>query len=165
MTSGRNMENGAGVGLERGAVKMRMCMRMRVRMCMRIRALRETRYASKAFCFALLPRDAFQVQLAAVLRPDVPSQCTERRKHVKIPSYIWSHRLVYWAPPNLVLRAWFLDNALVQRRTASLGSRVCSQGSCRCNGRPGFVHEGIFVEGGDTWVGHLGQQRLADGRV
>jgi hypothetical protein len=49
-------------------------------------------------------------------------------------SYIRCHWLVNWAPPNLILRAWLLDNSLVKRGTSSLCPRVCSEGTAGCDG-------------------------------
>lgn len=55
-------------------------------------------------------------------------------------TYIWSHWLVNRAPPDLVLRRWLLDNTLVERRSTSLLSRVCSKSTARCDGRTGLVN-------------------------
>lgn len=70
-------------------------------------------------------------------------------------THLRRHRLVDRAPPDVVLGAVLLHNALVGRRTASLSTRVRGEGACGCDGGTGLVDERILVQGGNGRVGDL----------
>lgn len=78
----------------------------------------------------------------------------ERRYRIA-STYIWAHGLVDGTPPDVILGSGLLDDALVEGRTAGLGTRVCREGTAGSDRGTGFVDEGVFVEGGDGGVGNL----------
>lgn len=51
--------------------------------------------------------------------------------------------------PNVVLGRGFLDNSLVKRRSASLSTRVGSQGTAGGDSGTGLVDKSILVKGSD----------------
>ena len=70
-------------------------------------------------------------------------------------TYVWGHCFVDRSPPDILLRAWLLDDSLVQRRSPRLSTRICRQSSGRRDGRSSLVHQSIFVEGSHRWIGNL----------
>jgi hypothetical protein len=88
-------------------------------------------------------------------------EVVDRAFAVDLP-HLWSHGLVDGPPPDVVLGAGLLDHALVQRRPARLGSRVGSQRARGRDGRTGLINQGIFVQGGDGWVGDDGNAIVVD---
>jgi hypothetical protein len=60
-----------------------------------------------------------------------------------------SHGLVNRSPPNVVLGRGLLDNSLVKRRSASLSTRVGSQGTAGGDSGTGLVDKSILVKGSD----------------
>jgi hypothetical protein len=54
----------------------------------------------------------------------------KRERNVEWNAYIWSHWLVDWTPPNVLLRALLLDDTLVERGATSFRSRVCGESTC-----------------------------------
>ena len=68
-------------------------------------------------------------------------------------THLRRHRFVHRSPPNLLLGSCLLHDAFVERRTTRLGPRVGGQGARRGDGRTGFVHESVFIQG---WNGRIG---------